>query len=274
MFRKTWQPRYHYRSEVLGVYGPDEAREVMGLGLKCQGIHVPNNPAARTIKPAEARSFWDRAKKSAQGYYGSSETAENTAWRALRAFYVEDGGKWQRRTGDRLLLDESRVPRARVGDPGDLVTLGVCLEYTFIDPSGALVVRRFPDSDPPKLYWQHESKVCWIFPGTGMESCTTPDKSPEAARLFKRWAQRPPECRQVIDIPAVEVTLHGLADTVVYRSDKWHGRNHDQLRMPGSQEYIHQFGWGVGLWQSDGNPPAAICFQGGCLDMEERGIIH
>lgn len=271
---KSWKPRYHFRSAVLGSMGPEQANEVMGMGLTCQGIHVPNNPSPRTIKPAEARQFWDKAKKVAQDYYGSDDTASHTAWRALRTFYKERDGQWTRRQGDRVLLDPSRLPAAPVGEPGDLVTLGVILEYTFLDPEANLIVRRFPDADPPKLYWQHDTKVLWVFPGTGMEECSNPYESPQAAREFKRWAQRNAECRQVIDVPATTVTLQGMADTVVYRSDKWHGRNHDQLRMPGSQEYIHQFGQGVGVWQDQGNPPSALCFQGGCLDMEERGIIH
>ena len=274
MFGKSWKPRYHYQAAVRGSYGPREAEEIMGLGLKCQGIHVPDNPSPRTIKPSGARAFWDKAMKSAKDYYGSKDTAANTAWRALRTFYTKEGGKWVRRQGSRVLLDPSRMPSRAVGDPGDLVTLGVILEYTLLDADANLVVRRFPDADPPKLYWQHDTKVLWVFPGTGMEECSNPQSSPEAAKLFKRWAQRNAECRQVIDVPATTVTLDGMADTVVYRSDKWHGRNHDQLRMPGSQEYIHQFGQGVGVWQDHGNPPSAICFQGGCLDMEERGIIH
>ena len=55
MFGKSWKPRYHFRSAVMGAMGPAEANEVMGLGLRCEGIHVPKNPSPRSIKPADAR---------------------------------------------------------------------------------------------------------------------------------------------------------------------------------------------------------------------------
>jgi hypothetical protein len=274
MFGRSWQPQYHFRSAVSQVVAPSVAAELMGLGLKCSGIHVPADPPESSIRGKEAREFWQRSKSAAATYYMDEKTASRTAWRALRAFFRDDGKAMVRRSPDDALLRRAKMPKAKVGEPGRLITLGVLLEYTFINPEASLVVRRFPDEDPPQLYWSHDQKVLWVFPGTGTEECRNPTKGEPHVRDFKRWTQREAVCERMIDVPDVEVRLQGLADTVVYRSDKWHGRNEDQLAHSGSQEYIHQFGDGVGVWQDKGNPPSALAFMGGCLDMEERGIIH
>jgi hypothetical protein len=94
----------------------------------------------------------------------------------------------------------------------------------------------------------------------------------KTANMFKRWAQRDPHCHKEIDVPMVRMNPLGRADTISYRSDKWHDENPDP-RLEGSGEYIHVHGENVWVWQ-DGNKPNALMIRGGKLDVEERGIVH
>jgi hypothetical protein len=92
------------------------------------------------------------------------------------------------------------------------------------------------------------------------------------AKMFKRWAQREAHCRKEISVPMVRMTPIGRADTISYRSDKWHEENPDPV-LEDSGEYIHVHGEDVWVWQ-DADNPNALMIRGGKLDVEERGIIH
>jgi len=272
-----WRPSYprQYRVAVTRALSHEEAERVMGTGLSCRGIHLPKDPSPRTLSGVAAR-FWDSAYRSALSYYGEADaegadaTAKKTAWKTLRSFFVKRGRQWVLRPS---LPVPGTGPVSFIGNPGDLDQLGVCLEYTFVDGNAVLQIRRFPDDDPPYLYWSHQFKTCYVFPGAERGECMPPDLKSIGAKIFKIWTQRNPECVRMVDVPEVDVRLDGFFDTVVYRSDKWHDPNPDD-RMIGSQEYIHQVGDGVGTWQAAGQVPPAMAFGGGCMELHGRGLIH
>lgn len=246
-----------------------DAERVLGSSLRCKGIHLPADPSSATLR-GDASAFWNAAFQNANRYYDDKKIASKTAWKSLRVFF--------RKAGNRYLLDPAipppgRGPHAFIADPGELTQLGVCIEYTFIDGNAELQIRRFPQGDPPYLYWSDARRTCYVFPGSEPGPCQAPDPSSRAGVDFRRWAQRDPACSRVVDVPEVDLFYDGLADTIIYASDKWHDPNPND-KMVGSQEYIHQVGDGVGLWQGRGRVPPAIAFTGGCLDMEERGLIH
>jgi hypothetical protein len=268
-------PHYHYKTAVVGALSAIDAGRLMGQNLSCSGIHLPDDPKPSTLS-GDARRLWDAAYKNANAYYNETnspkneKTANKTAWKTVRLFFVQDGKKWSRRAA---LPPVRQGPVTYVGNPGDVVDLGAILEYTFIDGDANLQIIRFADGDAPSLFWSERNRTLYVFPTAENESCRKPDPWSSESVMFKRWAQREPQCERVLDVPEVDVQLLGNLDTIIYRSDKWHDRNPDPS-VAGSQEYIHQVGDGVGLWQSAGNPPAAIVMTGGCLDVEERGIIH
>jgi hypothetical protein len=270
-------PRYHpnYQTAVTQLVTAADAKRLLGTGLKCQGIHLPDDPSPSTLSGRVAE-FWHAAYENANRYYNpdndpdAEKTAKKTAWKSTRLFFRKTVGGWRLAPA---IPPPGQGPSSFIGNPGDLTQLGVCIEYTYIDGDANLQIRRFPKQDPPYLYWSSVHRTCYVFPGMKPGKCEAPDPWSTAGREFKRWAQRDPECSRVIDVPEVSLQLMGLFDTVVYGSDKWHDPNPDD-RMVGSQEYIHQVGDGVGLWQAQGAVPPAIAFTGGCMDMEERGLIH
>lgn len=266
-------PHYHrdYRVAVTRALSPDIATRVMGTELRCKGIHLPADPSPKALT-GRASQFWQAAYQNAFKYYDDEKVAKKTAWKSLRLFFRPQGREWVLAPA---LPPPGKGPTSFIGDPGELEQLGVCIEYCFIDGDANLQIRRFPPDDPPYLYWSHPHRTCFIFPASERGDCQPPQLDAAGADVFYRWAQRKPKCLRMVDVPEVTLELCGLFDTVVYASDKWHDPNPDPS-MQGSQEYIHQVGDGVGLWQAGvrGQAPQAIVFTGGCMDLEERGLIH
>lgn len=264
-------PSYHpaYRVAVTGALDHEAAERLLGTSLTCKGIHLPKDPSPKTLS-GQAAQFWHAAFDNANGYYDDRKIAEKTAWKALRCFFRKT---WRGYQVAPALPLPGRGPTSFIGNPGELTQLGTCLEYTFIDGNANLEIRRFPRNDPPFLYWSTRLRTCFVFPGSEPGPCQAPDLSSQSAVDFQRWAQREAECLRDVDVPEVNLQMQGAFDTVVYGSDKWHDPHPDD-KMVGSQEYIHQVGDGVGLWRGPGKVPAALAFTGGCLDMEERGLIH
>lgn len=279
-------PRYAYQSAVVRDLPANEAAVVMGSYLTCKGIHLPDDPTPGSLEP-DARRFWDTVHEAAGEYYKDDNLAKKTAWKTTRLFYANGAGRYA------ALPTRDEGPITYIGNPGDLVGLGVCVEYTYIwhrreDGSRKvyksrqvprwvgipqLAVVRFDEGDEPPLYWSPQTASLYVFPRNDLGPCVPPDPGSVPAHVFQTWSQRPPECARVVDVPEVDVQLGGNLDTIVYRDDKWHDRNPDEHKR-GSQEYIHQFGDGVGIWQSGGEIPEAVVMTGGCLELDPRGLIH
>lgn len=272
-------PHHWFQAAVVGQLGPEAAARLIGSSMKCSGIHLPDDPRVSTLD-GDARKLWDAAYENALDYYigpsgdsSAKKTAEKTAWKTVRLFFrapSSDEKSWRL---EPALPAVGQGPMAVISDPGDLVDLGKCLEYTYIDGAAVLHIVRFATSDPPSLCWSQEHRSLFMFPRAQRTSCSAPDPLRGSSKMFHRWAQRDAACERVFEVPEVDVQMIGALDTIIYRSDKWHDRNPDP-DLSDSQEYIHQVGDGVGLWQSAGAPPDAIVITGGCLDVEERGIIH
>lgn len=86
--------------------------------------------------------------------------------------------------------------------------------------------------------------------------------------------QAEPRCRHHLSVPSEPLDAYGVADTIVYRSDKWENQPNPDPDKRGSQEYLHQFGLDVAIEETPGNPPPAIMVRGGKLDVLEGGIAH
>ena len=265
-----------HHAQVVGTYDHEQAERLMGKYLTCSGIHLPPDPSPRSLT-GDAKRFWEQARREANEEYHDDKLAQKTAWKALRLFFRSEGRQYIWRPA---MPRPGHGPITHIGQTGDLVYLGPCVEFTYIGGDALLHFCRFEDGFPAPLYWSDPYKCLYVFPGLDAFAapCEAPDRWSSEATMFQRWAQRPPQCARDISTPDTNVQLFGNMDTLVYRSDKWHDPNDDQRTMNGSQEYIHQFGDGVGTWPGptygQTHVPAAIVITGGCLDVEERGIIH
>jgi hypothetical protein len=65
-----------------------------------------------------------------------------------------------------------------------------------------------------------------------------------------------------------------VADTIVYRSDKFDGKRNPHPDLKGASEYVHQFDEDVFVEGSETTPPDAILVSGGKIDVKPGGIVH
>lgn len=236
------------------------------------GIYDPPLPSPRHL-PDDARDVYDRAYAEAMKQYGDDETASATAWRRVRMGWRKAGRKnWSRCNNGSCGWPSPQI----LPQPGDLVGLGVLIEYAFVDRKGELQVRRFA-GDEPTLYWDEKNKAMYAFPNAPYQACSLGARPNSGAiDTYEKWHQRESSCFDQIDIPAVQIQCVGPSDTVSYRSDKWHEKNEDP-RVRGAQEYIHHHYVDVWTYQDEDNPrrrPNVIYVTGGHLDLHERGLIH
>lgn len=236
-------------------------------------IYEPPPASPKKLDP-QHRAIWDRAyTESLEGYAETGDEIPNaetvaarTGWRALMAMQAQP-------------LNPRRVPTE-----ANVIVLGRLIEYGYIDPKGRLQIRNLPEP-APELLWDHERKLLYCFPDVHPQRCERiPPAMREQAALYHRWAQRDPQCYTNIDVPPYTVYPAGLADTVTYRSDKWHGASRDPV-MRDAMLYIHDLGPNVWCWLDEDNVSTkgfgqltsrskAIVIGGGDLDMHEKGLIH
>ncbi len=236
------------------------------------GIHDPPHPSVRTL-PEDARALYEQSFDEAMDVYHDKETAEATAWRTVRLKFRKAKRQWKRCSGrDCGWAAPMVLPPPKV----DLVGLGVLVEYTFVDRNGELQRRNFRGHEPI-LWWDDKRKALYAFPRTSYTACLVRAKiSRSALETYERWHQRQTECATEVSVPDVRVKPVGVADTVSYRSDKWHERS-DDPRVRGAQEYIHHHWHDVWTFQDRDDArqrPEAIFIAGGALDLHERGLIH
>lgn len=248
-------------------------------------------PSSRS--PEEARQLWDEVFKNAENYYRGQRApdpdvlASNTAWKTVELYYRKTPtGKLVKRNpsgelqvgatadGEKVYFDEQ--PEV-MDEPGNVTWLGKVVELAWIDAKGNLRIQRFRDPGLPDLAWNHTTKTLMTFPTAHVPAICDPSLVglEEQAKMLGRWAQgREAKCHVPIQIQSLKVAPVGVADTLVYRSDKFDGKRNPHPDLKGAQEYVHQFNDDVFVEESAGKPPEAILISGGRLDVEERGIIH
>lgn len=249
--------------------------------------------------PAEVRQAWQEAFEKAEAYYVSQHApdpeviASNTAWKTINLDWKPGGrGKLLRRNPQELVLGKThRGKVVHLGDaprtapsPGKVTRLGKVIEIAWVDPqrNGAphLHVQRFREPGLPDLAWNEELRTLMFFPNTEMpEELSRNLKGLESqTKMFKRWAKgRAPTGHSRVRTPATNIHPVGVADTLVYRSDKFSGKHNPHPDLSGSQEFVHQFDDDVFVEQSassSGKPPGVVVIQGGKLDVKSAGIIH
>jgi hypothetical protein len=256
----------------------------LGGGARLKEIHPPPDPSPSTLR-GDDREFWEVVRKTAYDYYSQSgapepkKVAERSAWKATRGRAGLQNVWKPGRLGATAVVERMETPKPmklRVTD--EVIALGPLLEYVWIDQhTGDLVVSRWKKHEPPVLYWNDAEKELLVFPHADDPTSCMPitEDLEEAAEMFETWMQRPPECVSEIEIPVGKIKPLGLADSLVYVSDKWHAKNPDPAKR-GSQEYFHQDSDGTWLFQDPDHPddPRIIRIHGGMLDVESRGIIH
>lgn len=260
-------PRFRVR-----LYYPDP--RYLTLRIRNDEAHEPANPSPQVLH-GDARRFWNEVEEQAWEIYGEHaeqhSIPEKTAWKAVRMRFEPHGNVWVPKRHA-----EQEIPYI-LPNPGDTAWLGKLIEYVWITSEGEIYKRSFGDT-PPDLWWNKDQKTLYSFPTAHVpDQCLIiPPDLDATAEMFKTWSQRNAKCANLIDVPMVRMYPRGAADSVSYRSDKWHDENPDP-RLSGSGEYIHMHGDRVWVWEDTTDvheTPNAIMIRGGRLDVEERGIIH
>lgn len=151
----------------------------------------------------------------------------------------------------------------------------------------------------PGLLWSPSLKALLVFPGMSVDAwrevgvsgnvlrenrldmpetrarlaakgIELPAGTQEAAKLFTEWAARPSTRFAEVEIEEYPLRKEGEADHIIYKSDKWNGRDGKVTR------YIHHFsGSGsVKVSSAAGSPPACFFIKGGRMTVNSRGIIY
>lgn len=238
-----------------------------------RSIHDPPDPSPRQLPP-DARAQWDAAYEEAYAVYGKRDLAERAAWRDVKLRWRQTGKKtWQRcKNGVCYWPEGGLLPMPKK----DLISLGVLVEYVYIDKAGKLQVRTLDRNHPPILWWDDGRKMLYAFPKQPypQECQPIPDSMWEAFELFRVWHQRDPQCKLAVPIPNVRVDAVGAADSLSYASDKWNDDDPDPA-LRDAQEYIHNHWYDVWIWSDvSRGVPNAIVITGGELDLHPRGLIH
>ena len=165
----------------------------------------------------------------------------------------------------------------RVGSPGKTAGLAKFIEIAWIDARGVLHIQRFTEPGLPDLAWNDRTKVLMVFPTTEVpDVCHRNLQGLEReAKMISKWAKgRKAKCAIPMQVDDYLTTPLGVADTIVYRSDKFDGKRNPHPDLRGASEYVHQFDDDVFVEGSETSPPDAILVSGGKLDVKPGGIVH
>lgn len=251
-----------------------------------------------------------RAYYKAERAPSPDNIARNTAWKTVKMYWTEPrkGQFRMRNPNDAIIAGVYKGQTIHAGSQQPLIapekSTGLCklIELSWVAPDGTLQVQRFQEPGLPDVFWNKKKRVLYMFPdlemGEGVCVASDAPKGRGASRIirnlmdplrggddvfiglkdqvkmFKTWSKRKPRCRHDLLIPDGNVTAYGVADTIVYRSDKWEKEPNPHLDKRGSQEYLHQFGLDVAIEETPGDPPPTIIVRGGKLDVLEGGIAH
>ena len=198
----------------------------------------------------------------------------------------------------------SATPRV-LPDPGAVALLGTVLELVVREPDGRKVRHSWDASDAPGLLWSPSQKALLVFPGKTLRhwkevgrhgdvrrneridmremagtlkkmGVTNARQVQTAGKLFTQWAARPSTRFAQFDTPddpgsdKLKLKLAGSAFSIVYRSEKWNGRNGQP------EDYQHHFAksGSVGLYSDSITKPQGVKICGGRLTVNDRGIIY
>ena len=198
----------------------------------------------------------------------------------------------------------SATPRV-LPDPGAVALLGTVLEFVVRERDGRKVRHSWDAHESPGLLWSPSQKALVFFPGKTYRhwkevgrigdvrrnerldmreikamlkkmGVRNPKQVQEAGKLFTDWAARPATRFAQFDTPddpgsdKLTLKLAGSAFSIVYRSDKWNGRDGKRV------DYIHHFAktGSVKVSVANGHPPKAFFVKGGRLTVTDRGIIY
>lgn len=200
------------------------------------------------------------------------------------------------------------APR-KLPDPGSVALLGTVLELLVREKDGRVVQHSWmpPEGLPqhdrsvpgPNLFWSPRNKALIFFPtverlswkelnlGDGIRregrldmrearevfarhGIELPSDVQEAAKLFTDWAARPATRVAQKDVDEYPLKLSGEGVNIIYRSDKWNGRDGKRVN------YTHPFSksGAVKVSCAAGHPPKAFYIKGGRMTVNARGIVY
>jgi hypothetical protein len=135
----------------------------------------------------------------------------------------------------------------------------------------------------PRLLWSPDLKALYVFPGFyAPDSAYKPGIPPTVAeraalaeKVFNQYDHGAKKSRgettcAVPDYPEPKIFRCGSAYDVVYRSEKWNGKNGEQV------DYNHHFSksGAVNFEVNSVKNPKGCFIQGGRLTVNDRGIVY
>lgn len=295
------QPNFRYsesHAPGIGRDAPADVREVWQNAYeraheyyKRERAPSPDNIARNTAWKT-VKMFWDEPRKG-----------------QFRALNPNDGVLAGTYRNQPIYIGEPEP----MPPPEKTATLCKLVELTWLAADGNLQVQRFGEPGLPDVFWNRHTNTLYVFPHVemGAGECavqehgarrrapgrgilanlakmvgltsrlSAPDDTfiglEDQAKMYELWAKRPPTCRHELSVPDDPIVGYGVADTIVYRSDKWEDAPNPHPDKLGSQEYLHQFGLDVAIEETPNKrqqSPTAIVIRGGKLDVLEGGIAH
>ena len=191
------------------------------------------------------------------------------------------------------------TPR-KLPDPKAMALLGTVLRLTVRESDGREVMHSWERGSGPGLLWSPTLRALLFFPGLRLTDwheigrgpvererrldmkealrlleaegfeLPNPESTQAAAKLFTEWAARPSTRFVQTTIKPYPLQCDGEGVDIVYRSDKWNGRDGEEV------DYIHHFSKSgtVKVSTAPGHPPQAFFVKGGRLTVNARGIIY
>lgn len=192
--------------------------------------------------------------------------------RAMSCYrHVEDYGPSDAMTtANAAVRGLSGLPRAAgdFPDPGDLLSLGLCLEIDTAEPGGAFGVMSWTPSDGVHLWWSSRLKACLVYPKLQLRDARcriAPTRSEHA--LVRKWTDGNYGARSVCEArpPTPPIAKCSPAIAVTYRSRKF---------SPNGTltTYMHHHDPRVVVYESAGRVPEAIMIRGGRLRLTRLGL--
>lgn len=121
---------------------------------------------------------------------------------------------------------------------------------------------KFPLSGRFALCSSKNGQELWIVSRKGSRKVAAEDK--DGAKLFERFTGfEAQDTGSVVRSPKVSMQRIGRAVSIVYRSDKWEGKNHD---------YIHLFKTPPTVSVDKKNRPSIVALRGGKIRVKAEGI--
>jgi hypothetical protein len=139
--------------------------------------------------------------------------------------------------------------------PDSMAELGIALEIGHVGGT-----TKFPSGTV--LCTNKSRNRLYIFRPQTSVKAKIPSNSADG-KNWKLWSQFFPDSARRVSVPSPKMIFYGIAEYIIYRSDKWDSRNND---------YIHEFDSEPEIWRGKTRNNCVWVITGGKLSVRSAGI--